>query len=272
MGGRAGGREGVREGGREGDGKEFHVTFNDKKTTGMVFRTSNVNCKAIQVNGNNVDWVSNAKHLGNVVDDKLTELKDINAKKVILLQVLTGLLATSEAKCLLNVIFVYFSHTAVPIMDQFYGHYMRGFNYFCVTWNKGVRRMLNISNMKHTALLGQLINTCHIYIQLVKRSCKFVDLMLTSRNAIVRHFVRRAIFSAQSPICRNIAVIRHRYAIHVIDINVKHVHRQYPLSHPELSGTVRCILELLCISNNENELPGFSKSDVDTMINALCTC
>ena len=128
--------------------------------------------------------------------------------------------------------------------------------------------MLNISNMTHTALLGQLINTCHISFQLVKRFWKFVDLMLTSRNAIVR----RAIYSAQSPIGRNIAVIRHRYAIHVIDINVKHVHRQYLFSHPELSGTVRCILELLCISNNENELPGFSTSDVDTMINALCTC
>ena len=49
----------------------------------MVFGTSNVNCKAIQVNGSNVDWVSNAKHLGNVVDDKLSDLKDINAKKVI---------------------------------------------------------------------------------------------------------------------------------------------------------------------------------------------
>ena len=126
--------------------------------------------------------------------------------------------------------------------------------------------------MTLTALLGQLINTCHISIKLVKRFCNFLDLMLTSRNAIVRHFVRRAIYSAQSPIGRNIAVIRHRYAIYVIDINVQHVHRQYHFSHPELSGTVRCILELLCISNNENELPGFTKSDVDTMINALCTC
>ena len=92
----------------------------------------------------------------------------------------------------------------------------RGFNDFCVTWNKGVRRMLNVSNMTHTALLGEMINTCHISIQLVKRFCKFVDLMLTSCNAIVRHFVRRAINSAQSPIGRNIAVIRHRYAICVV--------------------------------------------------------
>ena len=77
--------------------------------------------------------------------------------------------------------------------------------------------------MTHTALLGQIINTCHISIQLVKRFCKFVDLMLTSCNTIVRHFVRRAINSAQSPIGRNIALIRHRYAICVVDINVKHV-------------------------------------------------
>ena len=134
--------------------------------------------------------------------------------------------------------------------------------------------MLNVSNMKHTSLLGQLINTCHIAIQLVKRFGKFVDFTLTSRNAIVRHFVRRAIYSAQSPIGRYIAVIRHRYAIYVIviDINVNHVHRQYPFSHPELSGTARCIMELLCISNKENDLPGFTKSDVDNMINALCTC
>ena len=118
--------------------------------------------------------------------------------------------------------------------------------------------------MTHTALLGEMINTCHISIQLVKRFCKFVDLMLTSCNAIVRHFVRRAINSAQSPIGRNIAVIRHRYAICVVDINAKHVHRQYPSSQPELLGTARCILELLCVSNNETYLPGFTKSEVDT--------
>ena len=71
----------------------------------------------------------------------------------------------------------------------------------------------NDSNMIHKALVGLPINICHIYIQLVKRFCNFVDLMLTSSNAIVRHFVTRAINSALSPIGRNTAVIRHRYAM-----------------------------------------------------------
>ena len=53
--------------------------------------------------------------------------------------------------------------------------------------------------------------------------------------------------------------------------NINHLcrYRQYPSSQPELSGTARCILELLCVSNNETYLPGFTKSEVDTMINAL---
>ena len=63
------------------------MTFNDKKTTGIVFGEGNVNCKASQGNGNIVDWVTNAEHLANVVDDKLSDLKDINAIYFILLRV-----------------------------------------------------------------------------------------------------------------------------------------------------------------------------------------
>ena len=100
----------------------------------------------------------------------------------------------------------------------------RGFNHFCITWNKGTRRMLKVSNMTHTPLLGLVINTCHISIQLGKRFCKFADFMMTSRNAIVRDFVRRAINSAQLPIGRKIAVIPH--LLYVLDI-VNHVHGEY---------------------------------------------
>ena len=254
-------------------GKEFHVTFNDKKTIGMVFGASNVDCKAIQVNGNNVTWATNAKHLGNVVDHKLSDLSDINAKKGYFIASVNWFVGHFRGKVPIDCyIRVFQSYCSTHYGSTLWALHDQGFNNFCVTWNKGVRRILNVSYMTHTALLGQLINTCHISIQLVKRFCKFVDLMLTSRNAIVRHFVRRAINSAQSPIGRNIAVIRHRYAIYVLDINVNHVLRQCLFSQPELTGIAWCILELLRVSNNEIDLPGFTKNDVNNMINALCTC
>ena len=96
--------------------------------------------------------------------------------------------------------------------------------------------------------------------------------MLTSDNAIVRHFGKRAINSGQSPIGRNIAIIRHRFTIYVFDIIVNHVHRQCPFSQPEISGTDWCIFELLCLSNNENDIPGFLKTDFYTMINTFFSC
>ena len=37
-----------------------------KTIAGIVFGASSVNCKAIQANGNNADWIMNAKQLGSV--------------------------------------------------------------------------------------------------------------------------------------------------------------------------------------------------------------
>ena len=59
----------------------------------------------------------------------------------------------------------------------------------------------------HTALLGPIIDSCHVSIVLVKRFCKFVDSMLTSDNKIVKVIITKAIASAQSPIGMNIAIL-----------------------------------------------------------------
>ena len=94
------------------------------------------------------------------------------------------------------------------------------------------------------------------------------------RNSLIYNLstcIKNALNSAQSPIGRNIAAIRHRYTICVLDIYVNHVHRQCPFSQIQLSGTAWCILELLCVSNNEIYLHRLTKTDVNTMINTLCT-
>ena len=147
----------------------------------------------------------------------------------------------------------------------------KGFNDFCVTWNKGVRRILNVHYMTHTSLLGQLTDCCHISIQLVKRFCNFVDSMLINHNALVRHFAKRAVYTAQSVIGCNIAVLRQRYDIIVLDVNVRHVVKQCLFNRPEVTETAMCILELLRVSNNEIVLPGFTISDVHIMMHSLCT-
>ena len=72
----------------------------------------------------------------------------------------------------------------------------------------------------------------------VKRFCNLMDLLLTSRIVIVRHFIRWARNSAQSLIGQNIADIRHRYEVYAFDINVNHVglHRQCRFSQEPFSA------------------------------------
>ena len=43
--------------------------------------------------------------------------------------------------------------------------------------------------------------------------------MLTSDNEIVKIIITKAISSAQSPIGKNIAILRNRYDIHVRNVN-----------------------------------------------------
>ena len=86
----------------------------------------------------------------------------------------------------------------------------KGFSSFCISWNKGVRRVIGIPYTTHTALLGPIIDSCHDIYCLVKRFCKFVDSMLTSDNEIVKVIITKAIASAQSPIGLNIAILQNR--------------------------------------------------------------
>ena len=95
----------------------------------------------------------------------------------------------------------------------------RGFSSFCISWNKGARRVLDIPYKTHTALLVPIIDSCHVSIVLVERFCKCVDSMLTSDNEIVKVIITNAIVSAQSPIGMNIAILRNMYAIRVRKVN-----------------------------------------------------
>ena len=71
-----------------------------------------------------------------------------------------------------------------------------------------------------------LINTCHISVILVKRFCKFIDTMLASDNEIIRLIIRKALLSAQSPIGRNIAILRSMHSIRVRYTCNRHAYTQ----------------------------------------------
>ena len=167
-------------------GTDYHITFNDKKTTCIMFGTSAAGFKCIIVNDNEIMWSNRVKHLGNVINCDLSDVADSNSKKGHFIASVNWFVSHFSGQvpldCYIRLFQTYCSSHYGSVLWQLNG---RGFNSFCISWNKGVRRVLGIPYKTHTALLGPIIDSCHVSIVLVKRFCKFVDSMLTSDNEIV---------------------------------------------------------------------------------------
>ena len=64
--------------------KEYEIVFNCKKTVGIQFGNRCNNCD-IKLNGNEIKWQRSVKHLGNIIDQKLSDVEVRRFKKSILI-------------------------------------------------------------------------------------------------------------------------------------------------------------------------------------------
>ena len=78
----------------------------------------------------------------------------------------------------------------------------------CTSWNKGVRRILNLPPDAHTWLLGHLLKLNHIKKQFIVRTLRFLFCMLESHNGIVEVCTLNALSNANSPMGSNFSFSR----------------------------------------------------------------
>ena len=239
-----------------------------------MFGTSAAGCKCISVNDNEIMWSNRVKHLGNVIDCELSDVADSNSKKGHFIASVNWFVSHFSGQvpldCYLRLFQTYCSSHYGSVLWKLNG---KGFSSFCISWNKGVRRVMGIPYKTHIALLGPIIDSCHVSIVLVKRFCKFVDSMLTSDNEIVKVIITKAIASAQSPIGMNTAILRNSYDIHVRNVNFYHVHKQamhQPWSTVDVTRDTQFVKELLRVRNNEISVRDFTMSEISALIACVC--
>ena len=77
----------------------------------------------------------------------------------------------------------------------------------CTSWNKGIRRFLNLPLDAHTWLLhvGPLLKRNYIKKQFIVRTLRFLFCMLKSHNGIVEVCTLNALSNANSPIGSNLS-------------------------------------------------------------------
>ena len=83
----------------------------------------------------------------------------------------------------------------------------------CKSWNKGLRRILNLLHDVHTWLLGPLLKQNQIKKQFIVRTLRFLFYMLKSHNGIVEVCTLNAPSNANSHMGSNLSFLRSKYRI-----------------------------------------------------------
>ena len=123
-------------------GRDFSVVYNPTKTVCVCFsRSKNVIKPSVHLNGEELSWVSEVKHLGNYLESGLRETKEIRMKKSDLIQ-RTNSVLLSFCNGNIDVIRTVFKSQCT----HFYGAESwqftdRSFPDFQTTWNRCVRRL-----------------------------------------------------------------------------------------------------------------------------------
>ena len=113
------------------------------------------------------------------------------------------------------ILVVYLKLTVVHFMDLKCGKLIASINSVCTSWNKGVRRILNlhVPHDAHTWLLGPLLKQNHIKKQFIVRTLHFLVCMLKSHNGIVEVCTLNALSNANSLMGSNLSFLRFKDGI-----------------------------------------------------------
>ena len=172
----------------------------------------NVN-EIIKLNGSQIPWVKEIKHLGNYINKTLSYKSDCRYKLSAFIRTVNKLIAN-------------FSNLQQDVIARLFKSYCCSFygsqawqidstdyKRLCVTWNESVRNILKFPCTTHTWMLGPLLDQSHIHYQLQRRTLSSISSVYNSRNVLITACVESAINNANSPLGHNIAYFRNTYGI-----------------------------------------------------------
>ena len=252
---------------------DFNITFNSKKTLCMKFGDQLKPCEIAKLNGCKISWVDNIRHLGNYLDTTMTDEIDCRAK--------TSAFIGYVNKCIVN-----FGHLQFDVLCTLFKSYCCSyygcqmwrldslyFNKVCTSWNRGVRKVFNLSNTTHRWLLGPLLNQQHINCQLYKRCLRFLYSMNNCCNGIVQTCFNQSVDNANTPLGCNIAFFRNKYGKDITSCSLNNclqVMRSLKLSVQQ-SILFDNLKTLLYAREGSHVIEGFTFHDIDNLIRLIST-
>ena len=137
-------------------------------------------------------------------------------------------------------------------------------NSVCTSWNKGVRRILNLPYDALTWLFGPLLKQNHIKKQFIARTLRFLFCMLIRHNRIVEVCTLNALSNANSPMGSNLSFLCSKYGITFQSHSLAHCIKA-ATTVEQLDNQSNCLIEqLLTVLQticNDYVIDGFTRDE-----------
>ncbi len=251
-------------------GIEYDLLFNEKKSVCMMFDHQQ-HYPDIMLNGRNLCWQNKAKHVGNVINNVLTDEDDILLKTQDFFQQVNQLMA-DYGSLRFDILKELFSKKC----NSFYGSQMWDLRSKYVqsllrAWNRAARRVLKLPFNSHRYLLPVLLNMQPLHVQLCRRFLNMCHTMCRSKNKTVAFVFKHCVNDKTSCIARNLFYISESYQCNTKSI--VEMKKMVMLNiNDEQKRTCVFLNELLDVRDGKMNVEGMDKSQIQDIIEYVSTC
>ena len=243
------------------------------KTKGIIFAKKpkdRLNILPVKLNGDDLPWVSDVKHLGNFLDSGNSMKKDITTKKGQFIGKVNSLLQE-------------FHYVTPDIFMKIVNIYAVSFHGSCLwdlfsadcdhlyrAWNVAVRLAWNVPNTTHRYLIEPLSETLHPKVMLSSRYVSFVKSLSSSPKYVIRVLASLCIGDLRTVLGRTLQRLAAECKCDISSLSPviikKHV-KYFSLPRQE-EWRVPILREL---TSQDVQIPGFTPEEIQVMTDHLCS-
>ena len=197
------------------------IIFNKKKN-------NNVHVKKILLDGNELPWVSEVKHLGHTLQENNSMSLDISSKRGYFIGKVNSLIQEfhyAAPEVLLRLVQAYACNVyGSNTWDLFSSDCQRLFRSF----NVAVRTIFNLPRTTHRYIVESLIDSSHLYVQLLSRYVTFSKSLLENDAFEVRFLAQCCISDKRSILAKSLYRIADetKFSGHITDLSASYVKKK----------------------------------------------
>ena len=140
-------------------------------------------------------------------------------------------------------------------------------------WNNAIRMIYNVPRTTHTYLIEDISDGFHVTVMIASRLIQFHKTLIENKKSVLRLLASLNMDDVKTIHGRNLAKLKKSLNCEITDMSSNFIKTNLRYKYlPALEEwRVPLLKNLLDIRNNDLELNGFEKTEINSMIEDICT-